>query len=1738
MKTNKQKFMLFSTILAVLLALNLALLPVLALEENYTASVPNEMVSSEAPEAPATESAPVTSFEEAAPEEASAVSVPVADKESAVAEPFEEGVLAPLQEWNANFNARSIGLDGRFGFNKTGENLNNPGVYPAGGDVLLFTAMATNNSASSNMFLTDLTDTFSKTLSPYNGGNTSSAGTNAIDTTYLAAEGSNNAKAANVVVWVRDDETGKITRIANQANVIKKVEIQKSATDPDKNQIVVTFKDYYFIGSGYTLMVSYTLCVSDTFAPGDNIKNEFEFGGAFGSPGSADGIPGGSFEWRQPSFTVQNKTASNITKGVDASAEPIAKDILLFSVDLVNETGQTLSGLSVEDTYTENLAPYTSLAGLNETHSDYAILAAANNAAKMNLALKDGPAGFDITKVDLRFDTGGAFSLSLGTNSLKAGERVTLLYTMQVGDGVKAGDLLRNLFVLKAGSQIISNGYCEITASADATKAGFASVVKSVAGVENAGVTPSTQYLINGDKITFSVDIANYHTRIGKTLHVKNIIDALPDNLKLVGGSVHLYNETLKVDSSGVIVKDTSTEINGNEYNVKEGVYTVDNGTELLISLKAPVELKSDLLSAAGGKPEAKNHLLLEYTCVVDTNDKKFPDLGESLTVARRNNVAVFFTETADEIKVNSGNGPVDDTSNNIDNDSSTKSYVNNTCTVGIYNDKNLQATIEKTIDAPEVQIPTEDAARTYKVSIDNHSLVPLDLSKIVDILPPYETLDTSKPAKIMLTGFDGTEYGDFALTYEFLEDYKNLIGVTSHRFMFTGFTDGTEQPLSVPEAGRDTEGEILPTHAVLEYSTTIDADGAIADFQKSDINSYNYITYAAMYLEDNDKNISIVGGKGSKHTGDDAEKYSNWDGDQTTSVCYFSVAKPKLTAKSTAPFVALKPYTILQQLSGKSEDYVAYAPDKSSVEPGDIVAWDIIFGNSNNAQHTLKAGTRLMFVLPDGLTWQGFGLDADGEPAIPAYLPNNGTPEIITSGTSTALVWTLEKDCVPGSGETFRIRTLTRAIVYASYTPTALLIPTDAEDQYFFGNVIRESIEYNGKYSYNAARMNLQEWLGESASKVSLVRTSSSLSALGQFGINSKLVVRNGRNTKSSLDADRILGLNKRDAEFTYTMELSAENAPKGFDNAVLICRLPYGGDADVLNSASPRGSQAQVKMTDGELEAKVVLSANQNSEDPLFIKNAALPNASWISEYFTGPQGEEFTSADWENTANSGRWVTFAQAQAVGFDKVTAVRVRLINDFKIQNGYALRVSFQAKAQDYNVGGLIAWNSFAFSGYVDEAQMQAEPLAVGVTASVPFDRAIITTVLKDSKPQPRFTSFDTTFTGTGAGGAKEIRNFTATVHSTGDNAQWTGTHNEYLLPQGYSWEIATQVPSIFEEPTYSIVPYLNSDGTTTWLVQVENTPITNTIVYNANEGSGSVADDHSPYYTTDSVTVLGSDNLSRAGYTFLEWNTLPDGSGTAYKPGASFAISENMVLYAQWNKKEPADTSSVSSAPVSSSSSSSSASSPSSSSSSPSSSSSSTSSSMLVSSSSATVNPEVPQNSPTPAVSSSKAKTGVSKGSVVPSEAPSHTSPTSSTSKPKAGSDNSGVPIETPGTPAVVVTVKVWSLISLIMAVVGMLTSIVLTVLGITHRNKEKDAWHDTTAPRRKLHTVMRLAAIVVGAVLPVFFLVVSDSKANMVLVDSWTPYIAMLFLLQVVFWVVMLLAGWSNQPDDAENR
>ncbi len=67
---------------------------------------------------------------------------------------------------------------------------------------------------------------------------------------------------------------------------------------------------------------------------------------------------------------------------------------------------------------------------------------------------------------------------------------------------------------------------------------------------------------------------------------------------------------------------------------------------------------------------------------------------------------------------------------------------------------------------------------------------------------------------------------------------------------------------------------------------------------------------------------------------------------------------------------------------------------------------------------------------------------------------------------------------------------------------------------------------------------------------------------------------------------------------------------------------------------------------------------------------------------------------------------------------------------------------------------------------------------------------------------------------------------------------------------------------------------------------------------YNANGGTGAPSG-QTKYYKED--LTINSTIPVRAGYSFKNWNTKADGTGTSYWPGTNYTTDANVTLYAQW---------------------------------------------------------------------------------------------------------------------------------------------------------------------------------------------------------------------------------------------
>ena len=146
-----------------------------------------------------------------------------------------------------------------------------------------------------------------------------------------------------------------------------------------------------------------------------------------------------------------------------------------------------------------------------------------------------------------------------------------------------------------------------------------------------------------------------------------------------------------------------------------------------------------------------------------------------------------------------------------------------------------------------------------------------------------------------------------------------------------------------------------------------------------------------------------------------------------------------------------------------------------------------------------------------------------------------------------------------------------------------------------------------------------------------------------------------------------------------------------------------------------------------------------------------------------------------------------------------------------------------------------------------------------------------------------------------------------------------TDAYTNITLDQNTSF-IGNNASSAHFSPTnsssFSHIDFAQSSipsGANAWIhplnnydINYVNTELTfHSITYNSNGGTGSHVDQNLVFNFTYTALDTNSTGISRVGYTFANWNTLPNGNGTEYLPSTAILIVEDLELYAQWTRNE-----------------------------------------------------------------------------------------------------------------------------------------------------------------------------------------------------------------------------------------
>ena len=257
-------------------------------------------------------------------------------------------------------------------------------------------------------------------------------------------------------------------------------------------------------------------------------------------------------------------------------------------------------------------------------------------------------------------------------------------------------------------------------------------------------------------------------------------------------------------------------------------------------------------------------------------------------------------------------------------------------------------------------------------------------------------------------------------------------------------------------------------------------------------------------------------------------------------------------------------------------------------------------------------------------------------------------------------------------------------------------------------------------------------------------------------------------------------------------------------------------------------------------------------------------------------GPPGSGFTNSD-----NSGTFTSMLSAASGSVGTVTFATST--PGFTIANGDELETT----------GSLTSANSpYAVTGTDSDAY--------GDTGSWTYSLAVAAVGVKTTLIQTSATTGSVQNTSSSSFTAGPI-----TVEDNTGSVTFVTTSTNPGLTVSASGVISTSGP--LATGTYKVSGN-DSDvhgDTGTWTYTLTVTGVVVTVTFEANGGGGSMTPQNE-----SEPTALSLNSFTWPGHTFVDWNTLANGSGVSYANGSVFPFNESTKLFAQWKSgKAPSRT-------------------------------------------------------------------------------------------------------------------------------------------------------------------------------------------------------------------------------------
>lgn len=551
----------------------------------------------------------------------------------------------------------------------------------------------------------------------------------------------------------------------------------------------------------------------------------------------------------------------------------------------------------------------------------------------------------------------------------------------------------------------------------------------------------------------------------------------------------------------------------------------------------------------------------------------------------------------------------------------------------------------------------------------------------------------------------------------------------------------------------------------------------------------------------------------------DEGEGNGGWDNNVTTQHRYTAQVALRYIANNIAPTIDVKTNTI--SVSNNKEVYSTYNPNNDFVNPGENIAYNILIGNSNlsNTQ-TIEAGSKVVMILPQGISYLGYGHKADG--TVEDYPFLDAVVSVNDANGNTILIWNVNTTINKNTNKTFRIRVSTENYKFTTYRSEALFVPKQTIEQKFFDDELSVSNEYRN-LGYVINSKDISAILADVAGIAHYVSDNDLVDVYGVLGVSAMISEKDTvtNNVVTSRDTVTELVLSHKDNEIDYTLNVTSTKLETTLEQLAIINRLPSVNDA-LITSTRERGSEAAARLVDaGHISVTW-------KEDDSTAEMTLAPNRYEIF-YFFGSADDHFTDADYTNGAVAGRWLTLADVLNAGLSLNTATvfKVDFADDVLVGGLGFINVHFKAKLDNYLVTNLKAINNFGYNAKVGRGQFDlvTEVLPIAVSANVYYDRAVITKNLIDDTDTPLRDQFSFTLTGKNTLDEVEYtQNFSIQTTERTANG-WSGSLTLENLPLDLTYVLSENIEHNFAQPQITtqsvVVEVMQNSGTLLLIIRV-----------------------------------------------------------------------------------------------------------------------------------------------------------------------------------------------------------------------------------------------------------------------------------------------------------------------------